>query len=178
MSSFVSRNHPQQVQVRQRTPALFGPDVDVTDEVDDRATDPRTFDELHARFRFDLDVAASHANAKCERYYTLEDDGLTCSWAGARVWCNPPYSDIRPWVEKARRAALGDGGAEFVVMLLPANRTEQGWWHDLVEPIRDQPGRGLRTEFLRGRREFIQPSGVKAHVPFGCVLLIWQRPIA
>src|SRR4051794_8806538 len=87
--------------------------------VDDRETTPEVFDPLHARFRFSIDVAAAPHNAKLPRFYTIEDDGLEQPWTGERVWCNPPYSSIEPWCEKAWTSH-----AELVVMLLPANRTE------------------------------------------------------
>jgi hypothetical protein len=102
-------------------------------EVDNLATTPEVFDPLHKRFRFTLDVAALPHNAKLPRFYTPDDDGLEQSWAGERVWCNPPYSSIEPWVQKA-----WNSGARLVVMLVPANRTEQGWWQRLVEPYRDR----------------------------------------
>ena len=40
------------------------------------------FDKLNAEFHFDLDVCALPENAKCERYYTPEDDGLLQPWNG------------------------------------------------------------------------------------------------
>ena len=160
---FHARNHRQQV-------ARGGPNP----HVDDRATTPETFDPLHERFRFTIDVAAAAHNTKLPRYYTAEDDGLAQSWAGERVWCNPPYSDIRPWVEKAWAE---HEHAELIVMLLPANRTEQGWWQDLVEPRRDKLMGSLRVEFLRGRLRFIAYGRTEVkpneRPPFGCCLLIW-----
>src|ERR1700722_8116416 len=72
---------------------------------------------------FDLDVAADATNAKCARYYTSEQNGLTLPWSG-RVWCNPPYSSIRPWVDRANECE-----AERVVMLVPAWSTDSRWWH-------------------------------------------------
>ena len=161
-----ARNHPQQVGKRGANPA-----------VDDRATSPEVFGPLHQRFRFTIDVAASAANTKLERFYSIEDDGLDLPWYGERVWCNPPYSNIRPWVEKAWAEWPF---AELIVMLVPANRTEQGWWQELVEPKRDQLGyEDLRTEFLPGRLRFIAPGadgiGPNERPPFGCVLLIWER---
>ena len=58
---------------------------------DEWATPQRLFDDLAAEFNFTLDACATDANAKCERYYTREDDGLSQDWSGEVVWCNPPY---------------------------------------------------------------------------------------
>lgn len=128
--------------------------------VDDRATDPLVFAELDARFRFTVDAAASPQNAKLSRYWTIDDDGL------------------EPWLEKAwaSRAAL-------VVLLLPANRTEQGWWQRHIEPYRDRGGvYRLTVEFLPGRMRFIAPGaeriGPNERPPFGCCLAIFRRPEA
>ena len=179
---FRARNHPQQVASRSTAllPLFEGwgeqEPVNITDSVDDRATPEEVFAVFHERFRFTIDVAASKHNAKLPRYYTREDNGLEATWANERVWCNPPFSNIRPWVENA----WNEEGAHLIVMLLPANRTEQGWWQDLVEPHRDRADSILRTEFLRGRPRFIAPgkSGIcpNERPPFGCVLLIWDRP--
>lgn len=164
--AFRASNHPQQVD-------RFGSRPDV----DDRATDPAFFALLHERFDFTLDVAAAAHNAKCGRYFTAEDDGCTLSWAGERVWCNPPYSDIGPWVAKAWTEHQV---ANIIVMILPANRTEQGWWQELVEPYRDRPDSPLTVEFLPGRLRFLKPGqariGPNERPPFGCCLLVWSGP--
>lgn len=160
---FQARNHPQQK---------------TSDEVDDRTTTPEVFDPINARLGpFSIDVAASARNARCARFYDRVTDGLAQPWAGERVWCNPPYSSIRPWVAKAwleHRQALA------IAMLLPANRTEQTWWQDLVEPYRDRPGSALSVEFLSGRLRFISAGsidvGPNERPPFGCCLLVW-RPV-
>lgn len=159
---FKAQNHPQQK---------------AKDAVDDRGTTPEMFGPLNDRFGFTLDVAAAAHNAKCERYFTREQDGLAQSWAGERVWCNPPYSNIASWVIKAWTESER---ADLIVMLLPANRTEQRWWQELVEPFRDARIRSLQVEFLAGRPRFIRPGvviGPKGdRPPFGCCLLIWGRP--
>lgn len=166
IAGFKARNHPQQIRVN-------GPRHDI----DDRATDPALFARLHQRFNFTLDAAALPHNAKLPRYFTPEDNGLEQSWAGERVWCNPPYSDIPTWLEKAWDEV---GHAALIVMLLPANRTEQGWWQEFVEAYRD--GRtpdGPRVEFIAGRQRFIAAGatgiGPNERPPFGCCLLIWDR---
>jgi phage N-6-adenine-methyltransferase len=164
LAKFKAQNHPQQTAKR-------GPQ----EQVDDRGTAPEFFAQLDERFGFTIDVAAAAHNAKCDRWYSIENDGLTRSWARERVWCNPPYSDIGAWVRKAWDEWET---AELIVMLLPANRPEQAWWQDHVEPFRDRPGQPLRVEFLRGRLRFIKPGAVEIgpneRPPFGCCLLIWE----
>ncbi len=123
---FQARNHRQQVGRRGANPV-----------VDNRATTPEVFAELHERFDFTIDVAASAENAKLPRFFSEQEDGLAQSWSGERVFCNPPYSNIEPWLIKA-----WESDADLVVMLLPANRTEQKFWQLWVEPFRD--GRGTQ----------------------------------
>ena len=159
---FAARNHPQQ---------------DAQAAVDDRATDPQFFAQLDMTYRFTVDVAASAHNTKCVRYFDVEANGLEQSWSGESVWCNPPFSRLRPWVEKAWREC---DVAERIVMLLPANRTEQSFWQELVEPYRDA-GNGLTTRFVNGRLRFAAAGrshiGSNERPPFGCVLLVWEPPV-
>lgn len=131
-------------------------EVAPVEDVDDRATPAHIFDPLHAKYDFTIDVAASPENAKLLRYYTRETNGLIRPWAGERVWCNPPYSDIPSWVRKAVQETAN--GCPLVVLLLPANRTEQKWWHELIEPHRDRPGSGIATQFVQRRIAFGAPE--------------------
>lgn len=162
LAGFKITNHPQQVAKR-----------GASDTVDERITPDWLFDGQDALHDFTVDVAANAKNAKCDAFYDLANNGLTHSWAGERVWCNPPYSDIRPWVEKA--LAETAAGCPVVVMLLPANRTEQRWWQHLVEPIRDRGDGRLSVVFIARRFSFGVPGNEAAKFnsspPFGCCLL-------
>lgn len=166
-SRFKSANHPQQVAKR-----------GAREDIDLRATSWETFQPLHERFHFTLDVAASQHNAKCVRFVTKQQDGLSVPWSGERVWCNPPYSRIPAWVEKAWSEWRSGNPPSCIVMLLPANRTEQAWWQDFVEVFRDRSDSTLQTEFLRDRIRFVRDGakgiGPNERPPFGCVLLIWS----
>lgn len=152
------------------------------DATDDRRTPAAIFDPLHAVHGFTLDVAACADNAKCRRFFDLEADGLAQSWAGEVAWCNPPYSALYAWTAKAL-VEVAWGECPKVVLLLPANRTEQAWWQDLIEPIRDR-GWGVTTRNLRGRPRFERASGpIKkvggrggTHTPFGCVVVTIEAP--
>lgn len=170
LAGFKSTNHPQQTAKR-----------GAVDDVDDRGTDPAFIALLEERFgAFTLDVAAAEHNAKCEHFIGRDRDGLRANWGSLlgveRVWCNPPYSDCGAWVRKAWDQ-WNAGRPGLIVMLLPANRVEQGWWQDHVEPFRDRPDSPLKVEFLRGRMRFDRPGWEKPtkgdRPPFGCCLLIW-----
>ena len=116
------------------------------------------FDRLNDEFHFNLDVCALPDNAKCERYFTPDMDGLKQKWTGT-VWCNPPYG--RQIAKLVKKAAESDC---TVVMLIPA-RTDTGWFHDYIYG---------KTEirFLRGRLKF---GGAKWAAPFPSMVVIWRR---
>lgn len=132
---------------------------------------------------FDLDVAACLESHKAPRYFSAADDGLARPWDAPRVWCNPPYSDLTPWVKKAWAESRRAGGPWLIAMLIPANRCEQPFWQEEIEPHRDRVASGLRSHFLPGRVQFGFPGnpearGWKSSPPFGCVLLVWLSRLA
>ena len=164
------KNHPQQVGRR-------GAD----DKVDERITPQWLFDKYDEIHYFTLDAAATTENSKCSAYLTREDDGLAHPWAPHKsVWCNPPYSNLGAWVKKAHVEIAA--GCSVIVMLLPANRTEQKWWQEWVEPYRDWPGSVLTTQFLARRLNFGLPGNEAAKFhsspPFGLVVLTFSVPHA
>ena len=58
------------------------------------------FDALNATF--DLDVAAPENGVEwlpAINHYHQAMDGLSQHWNGF-IWCNPPYSNPTPWIEK------------------------------------------------------------------------------
>lgn len=63
-------------------------------------TPPWIFDGLGVTF--DLDVASPAEPLEwlpTRQRYTVAEDGLVLPWHGL-VWCNPPYSNPRPWCMK------------------------------------------------------------------------------
>ena len=68
------------------------------------------FDQLDKEFHFTLDVCSTDENAKCEKYFTVRDDGLARDCGRETVWCNPPYGrGIIDWVRKCYLHATGWG---------------------------------------------------------------------
>jgi phage N-6-adenine-methyltransferase len=127
-------------------------------------TPPDVFAELDREFGpFTLDPCATSENAKAPRYFTWQEDGLQQSWAGERVFMNPPYGrEIGRWVAKAHTEAAF-GGAR-VVCLLPA-RTDTGWWHDHV-------AQADVVRFIRGRLKFGRLG--KRNAPFPSAIVVFN----
>ena len=121
------------------------------------ATPRAVYDALNAEFRFTLDPCPLDDSATAGASLWGKD-GLTRLWAGERVFCNPPYSDIGPWVAKALEASLS-------VYLVPA-RTDTKWWHRYVVD------RATEIRFLRGRLRF---GDAKAGAPFPSVVLVYDH---
>ncbi len=148
-----------------------------TESKDDRRTPREIFDPLHARFDFTIDAAASKDNALLWEFWTKEVDGLKQSWANHRVWCNPPFSRAKLWVEKAFLETRANGGCPLVMMILPGNRTEQPFWQNIIERNRD--GRGLdavKTKFIAGRVAYGHPTKEEFNSPpFGSVLCLFRN---
>jgi len=106
------------------------------------------------RFTFDPCPARKPSEAGLPLFGT---DGLSISWAGHRVFCNPPYGrGLGRWLAKAREA-------EISVFLLPA-RTDTRWWHDYALGADE-------VRFVRGRLRF---KGASTGAPFPSVLLIYR----
>lgn len=119
------------------------------------------FDLLNAEFHFTLDPCSTHLNAKCEKHFTIAEDGLKQDWRGETVFCNPPYGRELPlWIEKAAKSA---GGGTTVVMLIPA-RTDTRAFHNYIY-------NKAEIRFIRGRLKF---GGSKNAAPFPSMIVIFR----
>jgi phage N-6-adenine-methyltransferase len=126
---------------------------------DEWATPKATFDELDREFNFTLDPCATTENAKCAKFFTVEDDGLAQSWSGERVFCNPPYSDIKKWVQKCY---IESRDGTLIVLLMPA-RTDTAAFHDYIYSKAE-------VRFLRGRLKF---GDGKNSAPFPSMVVVF-----
>lgn len=129
-------------------------------ERDDWETPRDLFDALDRRFQFDLDPCATHQNHKTERYFTVEDDGLSQDWDG-RVFMNPPYGrEISKWIEKAYTESMKPH-CQIVVGLIPA-RTDTKYWHSFVM-------KATFILFIKGRVHFSEGGSA----PFPSAIVVW-----
>ena len=131
---------------------------------DEWETPQEFFDELNREFRFDLDACADEKNHKCDKYFTVQQDGLKQDWGGYTVFCNPPYGrTIGEWVEKCFQEVYA-GSCKYAVMLLPA-RTDTKWFHQYIY-------NKAEIRFLPGRLKF---GGSKNSAPFPSMVVIYRK---
>ena len=124
------------------------------------ATPQEFFDQLNSEFHFTLDPCCTHDNAKCEKHYTKEEDGLSQNWGG-RAFCNPPYGrELPKWVKKCYEESLK---GSLVVMLIPS-RTDTRWFHDWIYGKAE-------IRFIKGRLKF---GGSKQSAPFPSMVVIFK----
>lgn len=113
---------------------------------------------------FDLDpCSGAESRSIADETYTKADDGLAQRWHGI-VWCNPPYSDVADWIEKARLEA-GRDAVELVVVLVSA-RTSTQWFHKFAS-------RAAAVCFIEGRLSF---GDADNSAPFPSMLLAFGEP--
>ena len=132
-----------------------------TSNSDEWATPQSLYDELNKEFGFTLDPCATEQNAKCENFYTLQDNGLEKSWGGHNVFVNPPYSDIGRWVEKCYREGCKDN--TLVVLLIPS-RTDTRYFHNFIN-------HRAEVRFVKGRLKFGDGKGT---APFPSMIVIYR----
>jgi site-specific DNA-methyltransferase (adenine-specific) len=118
-------------------------------------TPPDLKEALEKEFAFDLDP--------CTPGQTW--DGTAISWAGRRVFCNPPYGrGMEKWLAKGPEA-------DVAVFLIPA-RTDTAWFHDHAL-------KASEIRFFRGRLKFVEnhvsPRDGQDAAPFPSMLVIYKR---
>ena len=136
---------------------------------DDWETPQDFFNKLNEEFHFTLDPCSTLDSAKCPKYYTPEDDGLSKDWQGETVFCNPPYSKKskdkpgqEAWIKKCYEE--GQKPNTTVVMLLPS-RTDTIAFHTYIY-------HKAEIRFIKGRLKF---GGSKDAAPFPSMVIIYKN---
>ena len=139
-------------------------DVMYSSKTDMWATPQDFFDKLNNVFNFTLDPCASEGNAKCDTYFTEEDDGLLQKWGGHTVFCNPPYGrEIGKWVKKCCEESRKHNIT--VVMLIPS-RTDTRYQHDYVFKY------ATTACFIKGRLKFGEATN---SAPFPSMVAVFGK---
>jgi len=116
---------------------------------------------------FDLDVCAEPSTAKADKYFTIEDDGLSQRWEGT-CWMNPPYGRaLPPWIRKAYMESRQPYNKQ-VWCLVPA-RTDTIWFQEAAK-------RGS-VFFIKGRISFLMDGKVLDPALFPSALVIFDSTL-
>ena len=127
------------------------------------STPQKFYDTLNNEFNFTLDPCATKDNAKCDNFFTVDDDGLKQDWSGNVVFCNPPYGRaIKNWVKKSYEESLKNNTT--VVMLIPS-RTDTIYFHEFIYGKAE-------IRFIKGRLKF---GEAKNSAPFPSIVVIYRN---
>lgn len=164
-------------------------DLMFSSATNEHATPQDFYDKLNKEFNFTLDPCATHENHKCDKYYTIEDDGLSKDWSGNIVFMNPPYSRSESacdknckkktcekrgyhndkyipgqddWIKKAYDESRKDN--TIVVALLPV-RSDKLAFHKYIYNKNE-------IRFIKGRLKF---GDCKESAPFPSMVVVFRK---
>lgn len=99
-------------------------------------TPKEMYDKLNAEFKFNYDPCPIE-------WKEGDPDGLTTEW-GKSTFCNPPYSNVAKWIEKASNESKKE---KVVVMLINAI-TDTKAFHKYIY-------NKAEVRFIQGRLKFV-----------------------
>ena len=132
----------------------------------DGKTPKDLYEKLDQEFNFDFDPCPLNTHVKLENTLFPEENvtevynGLTVEW-GKSNFVNPPYSDIKEWIEKSY---LEYTKGKIIVLLVPS-RTDTKWFHKYVLPYASE------IRFCKGRLRF---GDAKNSAPFPSMIIIFK----
>lgn len=118
--------------------------------------------KLDLEFGFTLDPCCLIDSAKCKLFYTPAENGLIQSWAGQKVFMNPPYSrrNIDVWVKKM----TSEDNALIRVALLPVS-TSSDWYQNYISGKHE-------VRFINKRLRF---KGAPFTAPFSSMIVVFNN---
>ena len=121
-------------------------DVMFSSKSNEWSTPQNLFDKLNNKYHFTLDPCSTVENHKCDKFYTIEDDGLIKDWSNETVFVNPPYGrELYKWVKKCYEEGLN---GTKIVLLIPS-RTDTKYFHEFLYNKNN-----VKIEFIKGRLKF------------------------
>lgn len=154
----------------------------MTEKLSDSWETPQAlFDELDAEFDFKIDLAATEDNKLCRDFaydyirnvYIVNHCPMTATLNSGSHWLNPPYSNPRPFIEKAWE----DSRHCKIVCLLKCD-TSTKTWGVFYDYEKQQARPGVQIRFLPKRIKFKAPegfNGTTTSCAFPSVIVILDR---
>lgn len=124
-------------------------------------TPPSLWKKLDDEFHFDLfDPAPIH-------WQEGDPNGLEIEWA-ATTFVNPPFSELGKWIYKADN----EWRKGKTVVMITNVKTDLEAFHSIILKNR------VEIRFLKGRVNFLNPTGKKSVNPFPSMVYIWRKEFA
>jgi len=122
--------------------------------------------DLLGPFNLDPCTDAKRPFNTANRHFTIKDNGLIMPWGTGRVWCNPPYDNIGPWLKRCEQ--------HMNAIALIFNRTETDFFNTHVWYG------AYAVNFLPQRIKFIDAKGKvgKGGPGAGSVLIAYNAETA
>ena len=137
---------------------------------DDWETPPELWASLNALYPFDLDVAACPENARIGNFISYPDeDALDIFWPdrGKFAYMNPPYSNWKPWAEKAFTMSAW----MTIVGLLPVDTSTKAFHQYIYR------NPNVEINFIPRRLRFFYQGLPGPHpARFASMLVVWRPP--
>lgn len=141
------------------------------EKIRDRWRTPKElFLSLNDEFKFTVDACANKNNNLCDKYYS---DCLLCSWKGERVFMNPPYSNPRPFLQKAY-----DESKHCLVVALIKCDPSTRLWSIFYDYDLQKFKNGIKIRFYPKRIKFMPPLDseiISSSTNFSSCLIIMDR---
>lgn len=149
---------------------------------DDFRTPPYLFIHYNRIFDFEIDAAADSKSSLCSFYFGFDNpsenmkDGLKASWSNVRIFCNPPFSNKKEWIEKAD-FEVQDNDCPICLMVLPNcidtkifNKVihKRYYWEHLpfrvsfIDPATMKPvnGNDTGTVIIYFKKDIVRPKNI------------------
>ena len=83
---------------------------------------------------FDVDACADNEgqNAQCEHFWSPNNSYAQHSWAGTKVWCNPPFEEIAAVLSHAM-ASYYEAPQKTKALLVLPDWPDARWWQIMID---------------------------------------------
>ena len=133
----------------------FDKNIQGSRDSDDYATPVKFYYHLNEEFSFDFDPTPFK--------HDFIWDGLEVDWKG-NIFCNPPYSNIEPFLKKAI-SEIKKGNCTKAVFLIPI-RSDTKYWHEIILEEASE------IRLIKGRLNFNES---KSPAPFPTVIVVFDH---
>lgn len=124
------------------------------------------YDRLNNIFNFEVDLACTSKNKKCELGLYSFNSYSNLFIKNHNYFCNPPYGDILKWVSYCKDIYHRNKKNNTVVMLIPAS-TDIKAWEDIIWIY------AKYVVFLYGRIKFEMNGKPVGSCPKGSALIVF-----